>query len=211
MVNEPHADEAVRIARRNPALRIGLHLALCDGRASEVSAITDAHGFFAKSPAAAGLRYAFDPRARAPLRREIAAQFHRFADLGFQGGHCDGHAHLHLHPAILRLALPELAARGFGRVRLVREPGNRSPLARIFRALSAAAARRLRPLGIRATDHVFGLRDTGRVDTARFARILDALPDGVSEFYFHPGAEPEELDGALLRDRFAARGITLAS
>src|SRR5437763_11364658 len=46
MVNEPFADEAVRIAQRHPALRVGLHLTLCDGRASVVSAITNEEGEF---------------------------------------------------------------------------------------------------------------------------------------------------------------------
>ena len=210
MVNEPDVEEAVRIAGRNPALRVGLHLTLCDGHASEVSALTDAHGHFVKSPAEAGLRYAFDPRTRTALAREIAAQFRRFAELGFPPGHFDGHAHLHLHPTVFRLALPELIARGFRFIRLVREPGNHAPVALVFRALSASAVRKLATHGIRAADHVFGLHDTGRMTTACFAQILERLPDGVSELYFHPGAESEELDFARLRDLLAAHLIVLA-
>jgi predicted glycoside hydrolase/deacetylase ChbG (UPF0249 family) len=209
MVNEACVEEAVRIARRNPALRVGLHLTLCDGRASEISAITDACGCFAKSPAIAGMHYAFDARTHAPLAREIGAQFARLAELAFAPGHCDGHAHLHLHPTILRLAIPHLAARRFERVRLVREPGNRTILAHIFRTLSANAARALATHGIVASDHVFGLRDTGRMTTARFARILENLPHGTSELYYHPGAEPEALDFARLRELLATRSIVL--
>lgn len=209
MVNEPCVEEAVRIARRHPALRVGLHLTLCDGRASEVSALTDAQGRFSRSPARAGLRSAFDPRTRAPLASEIAAQFRRFADLGFAPGHLDGHTHLHLHPTIFRLALSQLITHRFLSVRLVREPGNRSPVALIFRTLSASAARALAPQGIGFADQVFGLRDTGRMTTARFARIVERLPGGLSELYFHPGAEPEPLDCARLRDLLTAHAIAL--
>src|SRR5688572_12138609 len=62
MVGEAHVDEAVEIARRNPQLRVGLHLTLCDGRATQPSALTDSGGRFSTSPAVAGLRYAFDRR-----------------------------------------------------------------------------------------------------------------------------------------------------
>ena len=76
MVNEPGAEEAVAIARKNPALRVGLHLTLCDGRASDGRVMQ-------RSPALSGLKFAFFPGARAWLRREIAAQFARFRALGF--------------------------------------------------------------------------------------------------------------------------------
>jgi hopanoid biosynthesis associated protein HpnK len=211
MVNEPAAEEAVRIARRNPQLCVGLHLTLCDGRATEISAITDRAGHFVNSPTRAGLRYAFDPGAAQPLAREIAAQFARFRELGIPPSYVDGHTHLHLHPTIFRLLLPRLAAEHFGLVRLVREPGNCSPVALIFRALSAAAARPLRRLRIAAADHVFGLADTGAMTGDRLARLLRGLPEGMSEIYFHPGAEPEPIDPAPLRQLIADRNIVLTS
>jgi hopanoid biosynthesis associated protein HpnK len=211
MVNEDCVDEAVRIARRHPALCVGLHLTLCDGRASAVSAITDARGRFFDSPARAGLRYAFDPRNRAALGSEIAAQFARFKELGFPATYLDGHTHLHLHPVVFRLALGPLTRGGFKLVRLVREPGNFAPVALIFRALSHAAARALEGRAVGAADRVYGLRDTGRMTSERFARILAGLPAGLSELYFHPGAEPAELDLAHLRELLDAGQIELTS
>ncbi|HYR59546.1 MAG TPA: ChbG/HpnK family deacetylase [Chthoniobacteraceae bacterium] len=211
MVNERAVDEAVRIARRNPRLCVGLHLTLGAGRAARVSPITDLAGNFIGSPALAGLRYAFDPRAAEPLGHEIAEQFARFRELGFGATHVDGHTHLHLHPIILRTLLGPLAAGRFKMLRLVREPGNFAPIALVFRALSAAAIRPLRRIGVRAADHVFGLRDTGRMTGERLGSLIARLPEGLSEIYFHPGAEPDEPDFAPLRELLDGNEIVLTS
>ncbi len=207
MVNEPHAAEAVRLAQ--PGLCIGLHLTLCAGRASAPSALTDAGGAFTASPALAGVRYFFQRKCEAALRSEIRAQFERFRDFGLPPTYWDGHAHLHLHPTVLRLTLPIAHEFGFRFVRLVREPGPLLPW--IFRRLSERARPQLFARCIGYAERVFGLRDTGRMDTAAFARLLDRLPRGTSEIYFHPGAEPAELDLPRLRAILKRRKIQLTS
>jgi hopanoid biosynthesis associated protein HpnK len=209
MVNEAAVAQAVEIAQRNPGLRVGLHLTLCDGRAAQLSALTDAHGCFVTSPARAGLRYYFESKLAFDLRREIRAQFECFRALGFAPTHWDGHAHLHLHPTILALAVPIAADHGFRFTRLILEPGPPTLLPTIFHLLSRAAQPLLKKYRVAFPDHVFGLRDTGRMTTGRLAALLQKLPAGVSELYFHPGAEPEEPDYATLVPLLAAHGITL--
>jgi len=210
MVNEPAVDEAVRIARRNPQLCVGLHLTLCAGRASRPSRITNESGRFPDSPALAGLRYAFDPMAAEAVGHEIAEQFARFRHLGFGGTYVDGHTHLHLHPVVLRTLLRPLGEGNFRMLRLVREPGNFTPTGLVFRGLSASAMASIRRLGITAADHVFGLRDTGRMTERRLADLIAALPEGVSEIYSHPGVDPGEFDFSVLGALLDRCGITLS-
>jgi len=206
MVNESGVDEAVRIAKRNPGLTVGLHLSLCAGRASRPSRLTDAAGMMPESPALAGIRYAFDSRLDADLEREIAAQFSRFRELGFAPTYWDGHTHLHLHPKVLRLTLPY--AQQFGVVRLVQE--DRSGLLPwIFRRLSNSAKRKLG--GIRYTDAIFGLEYTGQMTTERILSLLDAIRAPWSELYLHPGAEPGELDVPRILHRLETLQIDLAN
>jgi chitin disaccharide deacetylase len=195
MVCEPHAHAALDVARRNPGLRLGLHLTLCDGHASDGATMT-------RSPALAGLRFAFWPGARAWLRREIAAQFTRFREFGLPPTYWDGHAHLHLHPVVLGITLPIAREHGFHFTRLVREPGPPALLPWVFNRLSALAAPRLRGAGIGFPDAVIGLRKTGQMGIAEFHRAL--CQDGDTEIYFHPGAEttlpqPEEVAALLNR------------
>jgi chitin disaccharide deacetylase len=209
MVNEPAAAEAAEIARRNPALCVGLHLTLCVGRATQLSALTDESGNFTASPARAGVRYAFLSGLTEPLGHEIRAQFARFAALGLPPTYWDGHTHLHLHPTVLRLTLPIAIEHGFRATRLVREPGSPALVPCIFQRLSRAALPQLESHGIHFTDRVFGLRESGRMTTATIVRLLAQLPDGISELYFHPGAEPAEPDYAALTPLLARHAITL--
>ena len=208
MVNEPAVAEAVRIAARHPALRVGLHLTLCAGRAARHSGLTDAHGHFPASPTRAGLRCFFASSLAFDLRQEIRAQFERFRALGFAPTYWDGHAHLHLHPTVLALTVPIAVEHGFRFTRLVREPGPPAPLPAIFQLLSRAAIPLLRKARVNFADRVFGLRGSGRMTTARLAALLSRLPDGLSEIYFHPGAEAEEPDYAALVPLLARHGIT---
>lgn len=202
MVAEEHVAEAVEIAHRNPELRVGLHLVLCDGRATEPSALTDASGRFTPSPGRAGCRYAFDPRLREPLRREIRNQFERFVSLGLSPTYWDGHTHLHLHPLIFRLALPIAREFGFKSTRLVREPGAFALVPWIFQRLSASVKPRLDEAGITYADQVFGLRSTGHMTEPAFHHAFENA-HGTTEVYFHPGAEalppPPERLAQMLR------------
>ena len=182
MVNEPGAEEAVAIARRNPKLRVGLHLTLCDGRASDGRTMP-------RSPTLSGLRFAFFPGARAWLRGEIAAQFSKFRALGFEPTYWDGHTHLHLHPLVLALTLPNAVGHGFRFTRLVREPGARGFQPRVFSVLSARAAPKLESAGIGFADAVFGLSKSGRIDVGEVRRAVECARTRVTEIYFHPGAE----------------------
>jgi len=192
MVNEPGAEEAVEIARRNPKLRVGLHLTLCDGRAA-------AHATMPRSPTLAGLRFAFFPGARSWLRREIAAQFARFAALGFPPTYWDGHTHLHLHPVVLGITLPFALRHSFQFMRLVREPGPPALLPWIFSMLSRRAERTLRAAGIGFADAVFGLRKSGRMDLDEVRRAAQCGSTRMTEIYFHPGAEAVLHDPAVVR------------
>src|SRR4030095_8832637 len=82
MVAERHAEDAVAIARRCPDLRVGLHLTLCDGFATQESELTDFAGRLNRSAARAGCSYAFNGLLREPLRLEIRRAFKRLADFG---------------------------------------------------------------------------------------------------------------------------------
>lgn len=188
MVFAPHLDDALAITRRNPQLRIGLHLTLATHR-----------------PALAGLRFLFT--SRTALRAEIERQFAAFRALGLAPTYWDGHMHLHLHPVVLRLTIPIARAHGFTRVRLVLEPGPPALLPWIFERLSRAAIQRLRTAGIAFTDRTFGLRHTGRMDLAAFQHAFAHAGGGSTEIYFHPGAEaspPDPVQLAALRSSNSA-------
>lgn len=205
MVTGDAVTDAVARARALPALSVGLHLVLAQGRAAapagEVPSLAGPAGRFRDDPVWSGLRYAMLSLGRAgrtQLRREIAAQLDAFVATGLPLAHVDGHLNMHLHPMVLPILL-ELAPRyGIRAMRLTREDlgtalrHDRRHLARkvaengVFRALAAYAAPRLRAAGIATADRIYGLHQTGHVDEGYLLALIEALPPGTSEVYCHP-------------------------
>lgn len=207
MVNEPAAAAAVELARRNPALGVGLHLTLLCGHGAlspeEAPLLVDSAGRLSANPAKAGMLYFFSRAAREELKREIAAQFRKFKETGLPLDHVNGHLHIHLHPVVADILLEHAREWGVGAIRWSRDlfwlswKLGRGPLfyrashALIFNLLSLRVKRRFRKMGIRHTPRVFGLMQTSHVDEAYLLKLLERLPAGDSEVYSHPSTEPK--------------------
>jgi chitin disaccharide deacetylase len=227
MVAEPEFEDAVARARACPGLATGLHLVLCDGRAASAPSALAQGGVFERSPARAGIRYWRERRAlRGPLERELRAQLERYLASGLPLDHVDGHHHLHLHPVVFDVLAPLLGEYRVPVVRLVREdalgrgalPRPHDPVPAIFAALSRRARRLAAGQGARATDRVYGLRATGRMDERELLRLVRGLRAPTVEIYFHPtrASEPgrreeEALRSAAVRQALKDAGYALAS
>jgi hopanoid biosynthesis associated protein HpnK len=209
MVSADASADAVERARRLPTLRVGLHLVLVEGRptlpSSEVPDLVDDHGELSTRLVRSGFRFFFLPRVRRQLRAEIRAQFEAFRQTGLPLDHVNAHNHMHLHPTLLGLMLEVGRDFGLRAVRLPREPflaswraAGQGLFARAFPALLlspllAGMRRRLRRAGVRSNDHLFGMRDSGRMEEPLVVRQIEALPDGVSEMHFHAATRPSPL------------------
>ncbi|HTJ94169.1 MAG TPA: hopanoid biosynthesis-associated protein HpnK [Pararobbsia sp.] len=192
MVGAPAAAQAVEIAHRHPALRVGLHIVLADGRAvspvSSIASIVDKRGYFPDAMAREGVRFFFSPRARRELATEIRAQFEAFAATGLMLDHVNTHKHFHLHPTVLSLILSIGREFGMRSIRLPSEPGAPWPL-RPWLALTRV---RLARAGIAHNRYVVGVRHSGAMDEQALLDALDALPDGLNEIYLHPAIKGDE-------------------
>lgn len=203
MIGAPAAADAIARARRLPALRVGLHLVLAEGRpvlpASAVPCLLDHEGRLRSDLTRLGALIVCDRDARRQLTAEITAQFAAFRDTGFALDHCNAHKHFHLHPLIARL-LCEIGPRfGLRAVRLPLEParvlrrvepGTRSAPELLLQPFALALRRRLRVRGLLAPDRLFGLRWSGQMTRQRLEGLIRALPQGLSEIYLHPAAGP---------------------
>jgi hopanoid biosynthesis associated protein HpnK len=205
MVNEAAADEAVALARQNPGLGVGLHLALVCGRSalppSAIPNLVNTQSQFSANPAVAGFRYFFSAACRAQVRDEIAAQFEKFRATGLALDHVNGHLHLHLHPTVCKIICDNAGRWGVRAMRLTRDPLRlnarlasgrwlyRLSHAAVFGLLSARAMPVLARHNIRHTGTVFGLLQNARVDDAYVAKLLPLLSPGDSELYSHPSLD----------------------
>jgi hopanoid biosynthesis associated protein HpnK len=230
MVNETAADEAVALARQNPGLGVGLHLALVCGRSalppSAIPDLVDSQSQFSTRPVVAGFRYFFSAGCRAQLRDEIAAQFEKFRSYALPLDHVNGHLHMHLHPAVLKILCENAGPWGIRAMRFTRDPlllNARIAPGRWFYRLSHAAvfgllSARARPVlarhNIRHTRSVFGLLQNARVDDGYITKLLSLLPPGDSELYSHPSLDQfkNEFDALVnpsTRDLVRQLGIQL--
>ena len=201
MVSGPAFEHAVALARENPGLAVGLHVTLVDGypvmRPSEIPSLVGENGTFGSDPAMAGLRYFFCRNARRELSREIAAQFEKFSRTGLDFSHVDSHCHMHVHPVVLdtivrfaerycvkRMRVP--ADSFFSALPFLNSPVPAAGNALVFKLLTGRMKRRLRKRGFIFPNRVYGNMLTGDMGIEYVLSVLDSLPQGTGEIYFHP-------------------------
>ena len=219
MVSGPAAHDAVERARRNPALAVGLHLVLVEGRPvlppDSVSRLVNADGSFRRDMAAMGALFAASGEARRQLAAEIAAQFEAFRATGLALDHCNAHKHYHLHPLIGSLIVSIGRRHGLRAVRVPLEPA--AILRKIEPSTPRMAAlalkpwalllrRRFRAAGLFTGDRVFGLQWSGGMTRDRLRGLIAHLPAGVTEIYLHPAtaAYPGSAPGYRYREELEA-------
>lgn len=225
MVGAEAAADAVARAKRLPRLRVGLHLVLVDGRpllpAERIPALVGADGQFHDKLFAAGLRFFLQPGARRQLAAEIRAQFEAYRRTGLALDHVNAHNHMQLHPTVLSLLLDIGREYGLPAVRVPYEPAvmHTGPGRWSERVSSLALApwigllkMRLRRAGVRCNDTVLGLQDSGAMSEATVLRLLEQLPEGITEMYFHPATRRcAELDRTMPDYRFEQELAALTS
>lgn len=199
MVTGEAAADAVARAKRLPKLGVGLHLVLVDGvpvlPPEQIPALVGSDGRFSTNVLAQGVRIFCLPAARRQLAAEIRAQLEAFRATGLTLDHVNAHHHFHLHPTIQRELLHFAREFGIRAVRLPLEPPHASGrrfawLGGVLESRHALRLkRRLDAAGIRRNDWIFGLADSGAMTADRVRHYLEALPDGVSEIYFHPATQ----------------------
>jgi hopanoid biosynthesis associated protein HpnK len=230
MVTEPGFDEAVKLARENPKLGVGLHLTLLCGHSAlppeKIPGLVNPRGEFSENPVATGFRFFFNRSLREPLRAEIHAQFARFHATGLPLDHVNGHLHLHLHPVVFGVLMEDTEKLGIRRMRFTRDSLARSRrMARgrwfyrvshtlIYEWLSSRAREPLRQRGIKHAQITFGLLQDSRVDEEYVLKLLPELPPGDSELYSHPSLDEfkHEFDALVsprVKEQISRLGIEL--
>lgn len=200
-------DEAAEIARRNPALQVGLHLTLVQGSAvlppDEIPGLVDRSGCFTDNPVAAGIRYFLDRGLYCQLKREIEAQIKKVLDAGIPLSHIDGHLNMHLHPTVFRILTELMPRYGITTFRLARERlaenlrfGRERIFGKaleslIFGILTDHARPELDRMGIQYASEVKGVLNSGRMTEEYILKIIDGVQEGLTEIYFHPGILPD--------------------
>ena len=213
MPSAPCWQEAVRLAKENPRLGIGVHLTLVGGVPSvlpkeKVSSLLDDDGLFLPDYAAFAKRYYSGAVKRSELEAELRAQLERALSCGVNITHIDSHQHTHVLPGINSLVLKLSNEYNIIRVRIPKEGylftgGFQTGVGRLIGRSGLSfcadmAALRADSLGLRHPQHFYGMLAGGHLNAKLIANILRQLPEGVSEIMTHPG-----LDSAALGKAFS--------
>jgi predicted glycoside hydrolase/deacetylase ChbG (UPF0249 family) len=185
-------DDAVRFARENPALDIGVHLVLVGQPPFPMTV-------------AQLMRAVMLGQIR--IYEELSTQVRRVLDAGLDPSHLDTHKHTHLLPPVLN-AVARISEEF--KIPWVRRPfdfpigphGISWKKRTVSRALTVVRGRFERVLashGCRSTDHFAGFQITGKFDASDVAALIRSLPEGSTEFMCHPGICGDELRAASTR------------
>lgn len=204
LANGPALDHALERIRSGGCERVsfGVHLNLSEGRplAAGLSRLAGPEGnFLGKAGTHRLLSGEADAILEAHIARETALQIGKLLDTGIAVTHIDGHQHVHVFPAALRVVTE--TAKGFG-IRKMRVPdetdlpggddidGDLLEEVRRFAFLGLEARKRLAAAGMASSDHFRGLSLKGRLDLERLVELAGTLPEGTTELMVHPGRVP---------------------
>ncbi len=205
MVTGDAVHEAIAMAKDNPQLAVGLHLALSHARSvlglEIIPNLVDSRSMFPASPINASLKYFISGKAKRQLEQEIQAQFEAFAQYGIPLSHVDGHQHLHaisnVLPTVVALA-EHYGARG---IRIPRDPlrmNLQADASNLIQKLAVSLGhayqvrlcnRILKTSSLATTDLCIGSLMTGHMSEVYVIGMLKRIQTGKIEVYFHPCLE----------------------
>jgi chitin disaccharide deacetylase len=215
----------VELARITPAMGVGVHLNLSDGKpvspVDAVSSIVNDRGEFAGGSESLLLRVARRNLRLAEVESEWGSQIQKISDAGIHPTHLDGHKHVHMLPGLFEIALRLAKRHGIGAVRVSHEASTlraalstgekqNAPLvmkqgvqARVLKLLARDARALAESAGIATADYFCGIAQTGELTIEGVKRLLQSLPEGTTEMMCHPGFMDAELEKSATRLQYS--------
>ena len=185
-------DDAVRLARENPALDIGCHLVLVGS-----PGLPETVPSLVRTIALGKIR----------VYEELAKQVRRILDAGLKPTHLDTHKHTHLLPPVLDavarisedFAIPWVRRPFDFPMHAGQRAWQRRAVSKTFGLVRGRFEAVLAGHRCRSTDHFAGFQITGDYGAPELAALIRALPEGSTEFMCHPGRCTDELRAARTR------------
>ncbi len=217
MANMPAFNEAVRLAKENPTLGVGLHFNITQGlpvaNASTVGSLLNERGEFFGTSTALLRRWLTGKLRIQEIEIELRAQIEKVHQAGLRLTHIDSHKHSHALPPVCEAIINTIGDYGIKAVRLPRErwrfPRHNLSAKLITQSFSAFCLSQLCRVSAskfsnRTANAFFGVSQTGFWSKRWLLELIGSLPEGVSELMSHPGyddAELSQIKTRLLKSR----------
>jgi predicted glycoside hydrolase/deacetylase ChbG (UPF0249 family) len=202
LANGPTSHDALRRLRSlgSTNVSLGIHLNLSEGKplSSGLKLLTGPDGCFWGK---ARTQQLFISRGDSILAREITEevsnQIRVLQDEGMEIRHLDGHQHVHVFPAAIRVVLEAAEKHRILWMRIPEEPPSPAQHhgcpddllneGRFFSRLAGAARAQLQGTSVRSTDSFRGLYLKGRINVPLLQEFAGTIPEGLTELMVHPG------------------------
>ncbi|UCE99781.1 MAG: ChbG/HpnK family deacetylase [Planctomycetota bacterium] len=217
MTNMPAAKDAVKIAKKLPALGVGVHLNLSIGTPlsnnSSANCLLNKNGELGLPPARLAILSTLSHKFRTAIRTELASQIQWVIDNGLAPTHLDSHKHIHSFPPIFPIVC-ELAWKfNIPAIRFTYEPKQLShspwPLPseggrkRAGKIRTMAKINRLQNADFLKTDALLGIVHIGKINVTFFRAVTLYNPVATAEIMTHPAvsdsSEPDK--GTMLHQQ----------
>jgi chitin disaccharide deacetylase len=205
LVNMNGTEQAAAYARERPALGVGLHFNLTQGRPlslpRQIPSLVSRDGTFHRRRDIL-TRSVLGRLRKQDVARELEAQLERCRTLGLKVTHVDSHQHVHaLVPAIFDVVATVAAGLNLP-VRVPWKwrgsPENRSMRREVKQLILAGRLRRsTRRIDVRTNDHFCSVFDLAlppeKLPEDSYARLLEPYEGGIVELMVHPAIVDDEV------------------
>ena len=198
-------DNAVEVAKKNPALGVGLHFTLACGfpvlPPSEIPTLVNEDGIFFENYVVFLKKYLQGKVSIEEIKSELAAQLEKAQNAGLQLTHFDSHQHLHHIPGIIEICLNLAEGAKISAMRVSETKifdGELDSIGKFIgrvglSSLAKFAAHKAHKKNFRTPEHFTGIVAGEAVDENFLSKLLENLPDGTTEIMLHPGTDNEIL------------------
>ena len=200
-------DDAVKIAKKNPRLGVGIHFTLANGNPilppDEIPTLVTAEGIFHDNYIVFLKKYFGGKISLAEVRAELAAQLNKILRAGLTLTHFDSHQHLHHVPGIIEIALELATAENIFAMRVADTKLFDGALKNFGQfvgrlglgSLAKFAAHKAHKKNILSPEHFAGIVAGESVSENFMLKLIDNLREGTTEIMLHPGT-----DNKILQD-----------
>jgi len=200
-------DDAVKIAKKNSGLGVGIHFTLANGNPilppKEIPTLVTDAGTFHSDYIKFLKRYLSGKISLAEVRSELAAQLEKILRAGLTLTHFDSHQHLHHVPGIIEIALDIAAAAGIKSMRVAEAKIFDGELKNIGQfvgrlglySLAKFAAHQANKKNFAHPEHFTGIVAGESVSENFMLKLIENLREGTTEVMLHPGT-----DNKILQD-----------
>ncbi|EFK96407.1 YdjC-like protein, partial [sediment metagenome] len=192
---------------------IGAHLALT-GTApladpGKVSSLLDKGGHLHKNYGSFFINFISGRIKREEIYVELKTQMDRLKSVGIPVTNLSSHEHIHLHPDILEIFIAIAEDYNIPAIRYIHRDVMACPVG--FKKLYKKAVlaffgighgNMIKKSGLKHTDILIGLLDSGNLEEETLLKMLKAMPEGTAELVAHPGLlSPEVLNRCVFHAR----------